>query len=256
MKVKPSSNAFQLYNTYYDLLYKDKDYLKEGQYVSSIIREFLPNAESIVELGSGTGNYSKVFSELGFKVTGVERSQPMIDVANDKGIPDFFSLQGDIADFSIDQKFDVATSLFHVISYLTENRQVLSCFKQVSKHLNSGGLFIFDVWYTPAVYSQVPETRFKAVENDDVHITRIGKPKINFESNTVDLEFRLILQHKSNNAYEAMEEFHCMRHFSTPEIKLFAEIAGLTLLRSEEFLTAKQPGADTWGVCYILQKNA
>ncbi|TDH27831.1 class I SAM-dependent methyltransferase [Segetibacter sp. 3557_3] len=256
MKVKPSSNAFQLYNTYYDLLYQDKDYLKEGQYVYSLIREFSPGARSIVELGSGTGNYSAVFSDLGFKVTGIEKSQPMIDVANAKGIRDFHSLQGDIAEFNVEENFDIATSLFHVISYLTENQQVLSCFRQVSKHLNAGGLFIFDVWYTPAVYSQVPETRYKAVENEEVHITRIARPKINFDANTVDLEYRLILQHKSNNAYEAMEEFHCMRHFSTPEIKMFAELAGLTLLRSEEFLTAKQPGSNTWGVCYILQKNA
>jgi hypothetical protein len=46
-----------------------------------------------------------------------------------------------------------------------------------------------------------------------------------------------------------------LRHYSTPELKLFAELSGFTLIKTEEFFTAKKPGADTWGVCYILQKD-
>jgi len=255
MKVKHYSDPFQCSNNYYDLLYHDKDYLTEARYISSIIKKFLPAAKTLAELGSGTGNYSKAFCNLGYEVTGVERSSEMMQVANDKNIPGFKTILADMSDFNVDQQFDATVALFHVLSYLTTNKQVLSCFKQVAKHLKRGGLFIFDVWFTPAVYTQVPETRVKHVENELVHLTRIAKPTVNFQHNTVELQYDLILQHKADQRYEALNEVHLMRHFSTGEIELLASLSGFSLLRAEEFLTAKQPGSDTWGVCYILRKD-
>jgi SAM-dependent methyltransferase len=78
-----------------------------------------------------------------------------------KKIENFEPIVADITNFSVNNKFDVAVSLFHVISYLTNNNQLVECFNTVNNHLNEKGIFIFDVWYTPAVYMQKPETRVK-----------------------------------------------------------------------------------------------
>jgi ubiquinone/menaquinone biosynthesis C-methylase UbiE len=52
----PNSTAvFADYAHYYDLLYRDKDYAAEAEYVVGLIRKFHPSARSILELGSGTG---------------------------------------------------------------------------------------------------------------------------------------------------------------------------------------------------------
>lgn len=45
-----------------------------------------------------------------------------------------------------------------------------------------------------------------------------------------------------------------MRHFSEPEIELLGYATHFEILRTEAFLTKKNPSTDTWGVCCILKK--
>jgi SAM-dependent methyltransferase len=250
-----TSNSFHLFNNYYDLLYHEKDYEKEAQYINGVLNKYNPAISDLLELGCGTGNYSKYFSDSGYTITGIELSEQMVSLAKSKSIPRFLPLVGDISTFEVDKKFDAAISLFHVLSYLTETSQVLSCLKQVGQHLKKDGLFVFDVWYTPAVYSQQPRTSIKRVTTDEYHITRIAEPLINYENNVVQVNYQLIIKNNATQQHELLYETHFMRHFSTPEIMLMAQLSGFRLIHSEQFLTAKQPCADTWGVCYTLQKN-
>jgi len=248
-------DAFGLYYAYYDLLYRDKDYNKEGHYVAEILRRHNPGAQTILELGSGTGNYSKILANLGFIVTGIEQNERMMSLAKAKSIPDFNGLVDNIVFFETDIRFDAVVSLFHVISYLNYNEEIKACFKRTAQHLKPRGIFIFDVWYTPAVYTQRPAARMKRVENEVVEIVRFAQPSLIYEENRVEVKYQLFIKDKSSGHYEALNEIHSLRHFSTPEISLFAEEAGFSVIETEEFLTAKSPCADTWGVCYILQKN-
>jgi SAM-dependent methyltransferase len=255
MSKKLSSNPFHLYNDYYDLLYQDKDYGKEADYITNIITQYNPQTKDIIELGSGTGNYSSHLCNKGFRITGIEQSQHMHQISKDKKINGFDPIIDDIAHFEIDKTFDVAVSLFHVISYLTDNEQLISCFKKVSTHLKANGIFIFDVWYTPAVYSVTPQPRVKKVENDLFEITRHADPVVDYQKNIVQVNYEMIIKNKETDEYELLKEAHIMRHFSTPEIELFASLSGLKVLGSEEFLSSRAPSSDTWGVCYILQKH-
>ena len=45
-----------------------------------------------------------------------------------------------------------------------------------------------------------------------------------------------------------------MRHFSLPEIELFASKHHFQLLKSGEWLTNNSPSESTWGVYAILKK--
>ena len=70
--------VFDEYARYYDLLYQDKDYQAEADYVAGLIRRFHPEARSILELGSGTGIHASLLAKKGFTVHGVERSPEML----------------------------------------------------------------------------------------------------------------------------------------------------------------------------------
>ncbi len=250
-----SSNNFQSYSIYYDLFYHDKDYKLESSYIAQTIKIFRPLAKQVIELGSGTGSHAGHLCKLGYIITGIEKSEQMIRLAKEKSIVGYTPLLGNIVNFDLQSKFDCAISLFHVISYLTSNEEVISCFKGIANHLNERGIFIFDVWYTSAVYSQQPATRVKRVANQEVTITRIAEPSLNFQQNVVEINYEIIIQNVINKQYEIFNETHLMRHFSTPEIELFANMTGFNLLHSEEFLTKNVPSSETWGVCYILQKK-
>jgi SAM-dependent methyltransferase len=248
------SSNFNAYSRYYDLLYRDKKYKEEADYVVSRIRSFNPGAKSILELGCGTGNHAVHFSKVGFTVTGIERSDEMVALALDKNIPGFKAVTADITDYDLPASFDAVISLFHVISYLTDNQSLISCFRNASANLNRGGIFLFDIWYSPAVYWQKPETRVKKLSDDDIEITRIAEPVVLNNKNVVDVNYEIIIRDKQTGAASVFVEKHPMRHFSIPEIELLASHTGFKILRAEEFLTGNDPSEHTWGVCFILSK--
>jgi SAM-dependent methyltransferase len=246
--------TFQHYSKYYDLLYKDKNYKEESQYVIKKIKQFAPDAAQILELGSGSGSHAHYFCEAGYEVTGIERSPEMVAIAKAKRIIGFNPIIGDISSFELQQQFDVTLSLFHVISYLTENKSLIDCFKTSHKQLNSNGIFMFDIWYSPAVYHQKPETRIKRLEDDAIEIVRLAESKIESETNVVEVNFEVIIKDKATQTSETITEEHLMRHFSIPEIKILAAFTGFEVVLAEEFLTESTPSKDTWGVFFILKK--
>lgn len=245
---------FKFYSQYYDLLYKDKDYNVEADYVLTLSKKYKKNINNFLELGCGTGNHAAILCKHGYEVVGLERSPEMVEIAKQKSITNFNPQVADITSFQLDKKFDVAISLFHVISYLTDNNDLISCFKNVYTHLNSDGIFIFDIWYTPAVYSQKPETRIKRLANTEIEITRLAQSLIHHQTNVVDVNYEVMIKDKKSNISTSIFEKHPMRHFSIPEIELLATHTGFELVHTEEFLTANEPSENTWGVCFVLQK--
>lgn len=246
------SKNFNLYGKYYDLIYQSKDYNAESIYISGCIKKYFPPARTILEFGSGTGGHGLILQNMGYDIYGLERSAQMVEEGRLHGFP---CEQADITNFEIDRKFDAVISLFHVISYINENVSLEKVFRNASKCLNSGGLFIFDVWYSAAVYHQKPETRVKKVENNEIKVIRIAEPENHINRNVVDVNYSIMVKDKCTDEWIEFQEKHSMRHFSIPEVGLLATFTGFELLKTEEFLTGKQPSENTWGVNFILKKN-
>ncbi len=246
---------FEAYSKYYDLLYSNKDYQAESQYVKNIIKKNNSSASHILELGCGSGTHASYLCNEGYRVTGIERSESMIKVAEQKNIKNFRPILGDITSYKIDDKFDVAISLFHVISYLTKLDELINCFNLVNKNLNTNGIFIFDIWYTPAVYFQKPETRIKRMSNENISVIRIAESEMVFNENLVNVNFEVIIKENKTGTINVINEVHPMRHFSFSEIDFLCKLCGFSIINAEEFLTSNIPSENTWGVCFILKKN-
>lgn len=247
------SEVFKMYSKYYNLFYADKNYSSEVEYINEVIKRFSPAAKSILEYGSGTGGHGLLLQQMGYRIMGVERSPDMAAVALSKGYPCQVS---DILDFTTQERYDVCIALFHVVSYLNNNQDLIKLFTKTRSVLSDSGLFVFDVWFTPAVMFQQPEVRIKKVEDDEVMVTRLARPDIDYQSNTVTVNYEVLVKNKANNQYVELSEAHSMRHFGVPEISLLAEQTGFTLVKAEEFLTRKQPSNLTWGVNFILQAKS
>ncbi|GBR75496.1 SAM-dependent methyltransferase [Candidatus Termititenax persephonae] len=188
------ANFSNLYSRYYDLLYQDKDYLGEFQYVQNHIAAFakIP-VKSVLDIGCGTGKTLKLFKEAGYAVAGVDLSEGMLSAARQ-----YLGQEEDLvcaraADFKFEKKFDVITSLFHVLSYQTENGELEKVFANAAQHLAEGGVFLFDFWYGPAVLSDLPTTRTKKLENAEIKVTRQTTPIMHYNDNIVEVNFDLAI---------------------------------------------------------------
>lgn len=247
-----STPVFDAYSRYYDLLYRDKDYAAEVEYIDSLLSRYNITGPELLEFGSGTGKHGQLLAKLGYRVTGIERSSEMVGLAT---VAEGFSCQkGDICTVQLGRTFDAVLSLFHVVSYQISNDAVRGVFARAAEHLEPGGLFVFDVWYSPAVYAQRPEVRVKRMIDSEVEITRIAEPAIFSNENRVDVKYTVFVRELANSAYQTFTEIHPMRHFSLPELDLLAGLSGFEREAAEAFLTGDDPGEETWGVCLVLRR--
>jgi SAM-dependent methyltransferase len=246
-------SVFGAYSHYYDLLYEDKNYSKEVEFVSSIVRRHAPDAKTILDLGCGTGIHACAFTREGYQVIGLDRSSEMLVKARERhetagadisGSVNF--RQGDIRDFKLDRHFDVVVALFHVISYLPGNSDLEAAFAGIREHLKPGGLLIFDHWYGPAVLTDRPVPRIKTLENNEVKIRRIATPTLLVNDNLVDVRYDLTIVEKSSGRCEQLMETHRMRYFFWPEIETLLSRHGLRPLEFRQWLSDRAPDQSSW----------
>ncbi len=255
------SPVFLDYARYYDLLYKDKDYGSEADYIHQLVQRWRPNANSVLELGSGTGKHAFLLAGRGYIVHGVDRSEEMVaqsqhsrqhrsPTTTENAV--LFS-QGDVRSVRLDDRFDIAVSLFHVVSYQVSNDDVLAALKTARAHLGKDGIFIFDAWYGPAVLTDRPAVRVKRMADEQIEVTRIAEPVMRPNANVVDVNYHVFVRQRATGSVTELRETHEMRYLFTPEIDAFAGHAGFELVAAEEWMTGRPLGFDTWAACFVLR---
>jgi SAM-dependent methyltransferase len=245
-----------LYSKYYDLIYKEKDYNAEVEYIDKLIKKNYKQALEVLDLGCGTGRHAKLFCDKGYRVHGVDFSEEMLEIAETrrKGYEDKLNFtNSNIQELSLKIKYDVVISLFHVISYQTGHDELINTLKVVKNHLKDGGIFLFDFWYGPAVLTDLPSTRVKKLENIDIKFTRIAKSKIYPQKNIVDVNYDIFINDKKENIIVHKYELHKMRYFFDTELEIIFSQIGLKVLDKYEWLSLKSPDFKSWNVLWVIR---
>lgn len=250
--------VFGLYSRYYDLLYADKDYSAEADYLRRVLAVHAPGARRLLDLGCGTGSHALALAKLGFDVVGVDISEGMIERARQRSGPQgsgstAFRL-GDVRSHRETGTFDAVLSLFHVMSYQTRNADLLAAFKTAAAHLSPGGVFAFDFWYGPAVLTQLPEVRVKRLGDSATRVLRIAEPVVRDAENCVEVNYTVQVQDVASGAREDIAEQHLMRYLFLPEIDLLLESAGLQRIDARDWLTDAPPNKDGWGAFVVARR--
>ena len=249
-------SVFNNYARYYNLLYGDKNYQEEVDYVEKLIKMYSGNSvNSILDLGCGTGRHDILLAEKGYKITGVDMSEKMIEIARTQNIKSIELIVGDVRNINLNKQFDAVISLFHVASYQTTNEDFENYLKTACTHLKKGGIFIFDFWYGPAVLTDKPVIRIKRLGNESIKLTRISEPVIRENENIVDVNFEIIIENKKSNQTDRINELHKMRYWFMPEMEFFIKKTEFELSGSYKWLsTDEKLGFDTWNGVTVLKK--
>ena len=255
-------NVFNQYARYYDLLYQDKDYRGEVAFVKHLLERHASHAKMLLELGCGSGSHAVSLAEMGYVLLGIDQSEDMLALAREKSQKLTPALANrlswrrrDICRLELTEQYDSIISLFHVMNYQTQDKDIISVFETANKHLNHHGLFIFDCWHGPAVLHQKPEIRVKRAENSDVFITRLCEPQLLPEQNIVNVHYTFFVENKKNKEIKSFRETHRMRYLFSHEIENFAEKTDLSIIETKEWMTGNAPSNDSFSVYYVLKKN-
>ncbi len=256
------SQVFDAYARYYDLLYRDKDYAGEAEYVASHIRKQAPQVKRILELGCGTGAHAEHLARMGYTVHGVDMSESMLARADARKstLPPEVAARlsfglGDARTVRTGETYDSVISLFHVMSYQITNADLEAVFETASVHLQPGGLFLFDFWYGPAVLTQLPEARVKRLEDEEIKVTRIAEPELHVNENVVDVNYTVLIEVKATKKVEQVRETHRMRYLFLPELLYFADAEIWTDFKSFGWMKLQELNQDDWAGLFFTTKK-
>lgn len=106
----------------------------------------------ILELGCGTGRVALRLAAEGFRVTGLDLSEQMIDVFREKldDKPELANkitlVHGNMADFAFDRKFSMVIAPFRAFQALTDDGDINNSLSCICNHLSDDGIFIVNVF--------------------------------------------------------------------------------------------------------------
>lgn len=247
----------EAYSKYYDILYGDKDYDKECDFIEETFSEYSRvRPVKVLDLGCGTGGHLVRLARRGYKLVGIDRSASMVKIASENirelGLDSEVHV-ADILDFSFDAKFDACICMFAVINYIVEADDLAKTLANIRRHLRRDAVSIFDLWYGPAVLSVKPSARVKVVEKGGVKVIRAVVPELDTFKHTQRSNYYLFAI-KDGMLIDEVHEIHTLRYFFPQELTHYLGEAGFEVLRFCEFpYLNRSPSENTWNVAVVAR---
>lgn len=192
-----SADAGEPYSAYDDFAWFYHRYWSRGipfRLLDAVDRLLLADLEPgarVLDLCCGTGRISRAMADRGYRVTGVDGSAGMLEIARAQapGV-DFF--RADARDFVVDEPVDAAVSLFDSLNHVTGPGELARVFRCLHAALKPGGRLLFDLNDEPAFLRHWRGETFTSVEDDHSSIMRgVYDPAERLGTVTVTL-FRLM----------------------------------------------------------------
>lgn len=134
---------------FYDSLTEDVDYPGLYDYLMWHFRQGGVKLRRVLDMACGTGSLSMLFAARGVQTLGMDLSREMLARAEDKAARSKGGLlrfvQGNMADFSLDEPVDGVVCMLDSFNYLTDPAEGVSAIGCFYKALAPGGMLIFDV---------------------------------------------------------------------------------------------------------------
>ena len=157
--MEATKNIYRQAASVYDIIHGNKPPMPDVPFYSEYAKQVCGvNGEKgeILELGCGTGRVAYALAKEGFRVTGLDLSQQMLEIFETKLLnaaeeyPELAKrtiiIHGNMADFSIERWFALITAPFRAFQSVTSQKDIEGTLSCVREHLTEDGLFIVNVF--------------------------------------------------------------------------------------------------------------
>lgn len=247
--------SYESFARVYDLFMDNIPYKDWCQYLTGILRENGIEKGLVLELGCGTGKMTRLLSQAGYDMIGVDNSMDMLEIAMEKqeGRGDILYLLQDMRGFELYGTVRAVVSVCDSMNYITEEEDLLDVFRLVNNYLDPGGLFVFDL-NTAYKYKEILGESTIAEDREDASFIWDNYYDEEEQINQYDLALFIPEEREGETLYRKYEETHFQRAYSLQKIKGLLAEAGMEFLNAYQAFTREAPKEDSQRI-YILARE-
>lgn len=214
----------------YDEFMNDVPYDKWVEYVEQKLQEAGITGKTLLDVACGTGNVTLPLVQKGYDVTGIDLSEEMLTVAQQKlaeagYIVPFY--QQDMRELELPQQFDCITIFCDSLNYVTEKAGVQETFARVHRNLKQNGLFLFDVHSLYKIHHIFINETYTVNEEAAALIWNCFPGEY---PDSVEHELTFFVKDEQEDVYHRFDEFHVQRTYSITDLKVWLEEAGFLVM--------------------------
>ena len=242
------------YAEYYDIIYKDKKYKEECNFLEKIFKLYSKKIVKILDIASGTGGHSIPLAKRGYNVLGFDISKHMIKIAKGKGtgIRNVNFKVRNVRKFNFGTKFDVAIWMFSSIGYLTDYNDLEKAFLSIRRHLHKNSLLILDFWNGFSVIKHYFPFKKKVIVFDRGKIVRKAFTKLDAQNQICEVNYDCEIF--DANKKLKFNSKHLVRFFFPEEIKNYLISNGFNVIKMCPFMNLNGKITDrTWDITVIAR---
>ncbi|MDQ0876996.1 SAM-dependent methyltransferase [Paenibacillus sp. V4I3] len=243
----------------YDRLMNSMPYEDWLRFVKESFERFGMKPSTIVDLGCGTGNLTIPLALEGYQLTGIDLSEDMLAVAEQKTGEHKSQLRGgtihwvqqDLREWDLGEQVDVALSICDSLNYLLEEEDIVDAFRQTFKGLKPGGLFLFDVHTPEQLFAYADSQPFFLNEDD---VAYIWTSELDEERVQIEHELTIFVKDSGKDSFRRIDETHLQRAYSLHWLKEMLLAVGFTEVQMAADFTWEQPTSMTERAFFIAKK--
>ncbi len=207
---------------YYDLLYAQKDYVREAAKLKRLIAKYKQSkGNTLLDVACGTGHHVKHLKGQ-FQCTGVDVNQDMLDMAK-RNVKDVAFVNADMTTLNLGKTFDVITCLFSSIGYVKTLPKLRKTICNFAKHLKTGGVVLIEPWFTKATY-HIGSPHMTTYDGKELKIARLAVSQVKGDISVIDMHY---LVAERDKVVKHFVDRHEMSLFETDQTLQIMKEAGL-----------------------------
>ena len=247
--------SYGIFSSVYDILTENVEYEKIAHKVCSLLHKNGVDGGLLLDLGCGTGTLSFLLEDCGYDVIGVDASEDMLIVANEKKYDENSSamfLCQKAEELDLFGTIDCAVSCLDTINHIENIQKVKKTISLVSLFMNMGGIFIFDM-NTPYKHEQILGNNTFIYDMDEVYCA--WQNSLDKDNKKTDIDLDFFIKNEDDECYERYSECFSEYIYSINDIVDIIKKCGFTILETNDDYSANPVTEITERVTFVCKKT-
>ncbi len=246
--------SYGIFASVYDILTENVKYEKITNRICSLLHENGVDGGLLLDLGCGTGTLSFLLENNGYDVIGVDASEDMLMVANEKKYEEnsnVMFLCQKAENLDLFGTIDGAVSCLDTINHIVTIEKVKKSIEKVSLFMNMGGIFIFDM-NTPYKHEKILSNNTFIYDMDEVYCAWQNSYDKETATTRIDLDF--FIKNEDDDGYERYSESFSEYAYNPQDILNLLNECGFEVLNIYDDYNNNQINAETQRLVIVAKK--